>query len=153
MDIGFLRNSDPGMLIFFRLYTITMLDHMPVASSLDKNLFWTVVSQLPFIQTITTLANQIHTIARVKGWWDAPRNDGELIALMHSELSEALEALRNGNPPSNHIPEFSGIEEEMADLIIRVLDAAAARGWRIGEALVAKMEFNRGREYRHGKEF
>ena len=55
---------------------------------------------------------------------------------MHSELSEALEALRQGNPRSEHIPEFSGVEEEMPDLIIRVLDAAAARSWRVGEALV-----------------
>ena len=44
MDIGFLRNSDPGILNFFRLYSITMLFHMAaVAFSLDKYLFWTVV--------------------------------------------------------------------------------------------------------------
>ena len=102
---------------------------------------------------INTLSQQVHANAVAKGFWDSDRNDGELIALMHSELSEALEGLRHGNPPSDHIPEFTAVEEEMADLLIRVMDAAAGKGWRLGEALVAKIEFNRGREYRHGKRF
>ena len=37
---------------------------------------------------------KVHNNAKEKGWWDEERNDGEMIALMHSELSEALEALR-----------------------------------------------------------
>ena len=36
----------------------------------------------------------VHQNAKAKGWWDDERNDGEAIALMHSELSEALEVLR-----------------------------------------------------------
>lgn len=96
------------------------------------------------------IIGEAHKTAREKGWWDKTRSDGELIALMHSELSEALEALRHGNPPSEHIPEFTGVEEEMADLLIRVFDASAARGWRLIEALAAKMDFNESREYRHG---
>jgi len=100
-----------------------------------------------------TVIATCHRIAVSKGWWQAPRTDGELIALMHSELSEALEAARQGNPPSEHIPEFSGVEEEMADLLIRVFDAAGARGWRLAEAVCAKMDFNQGRPYRHEKKF
>ncbi len=69
---------------------------------------------------------------------------------MHSELSEALEALRHGNGPSDHIPEFSGVEEELADVIIRICDVAQERGWRVAEAIIAKMAFNATRPHRHG---
>ena len=41
----------------------------------------------------------IHQTAVDKGFWDDPRNMGEMIALMHSELSEALESHRSGEPP------------------------------------------------------
>ena len=103
--------------------------------------------------TINTTSQLVHANAVAKGFWDSDRNDGELIALMHSELSEALEGLRHGNPPSDHIPEFTAVEEEMADLLIRVMVAAAGKGWRLGEALVAEIELSQGREWRHGKRF
>ena len=102
---------------------------------------------------INSLASKVHEIAEQKGWWEEDRNDGELIALMHSELSEALEGLRHGNPPSDHIPLYSAVEEEFADVIIRILDVSHKRGWKIGSAIVAKMEFNKNREYKHGKKF
>jgi NTP pyrophosphatase (non-canonical NTP hydrolase) len=78
------------------------------------------------------------------------RNDGEMIALMHSELSEALEGHRHGNPPSDHIPEFSALEEEMADVIIRILDYAEKRKLNVAQAIIAKLAFNAGRGYKHG---
>jgi NTP pyrophosphatase (non-canonical NTP hydrolase) len=92
--------------------------------------------------------------ARDKGWWDKDPNHAEQIALMHSELSEALEFLRHGNPQSDHIPEFSGLEEELADVIIRIMSYAGKTGLKISEAVLAKMEFNAGRPHMHGgKEF
>lgn len=95
-------------------------------------------------------ANAIHRWAECKGWWESDRNDYEMIALMHSELSEAVEGLRNGNPPSEKAVGFSNVEEELADVVIRIMDTAAKRGWDVAGALEAKMAHNETRPYRHG---
>ena len=87
-----------------------------------------------------------------QGFWDSA-NTGEKIALMHSELSEMLEADRKGIESSEHIPDFSGVEEELADLIIRGLDFAGRHNLRLGEALLAKMAFNLTRPFKHGKKY
>ena len=103
--------------------------------------------------TLADLQETCHAVAREHGWWDEDRSDAECIALMHSELSEALEAMRDGDPPSQKIPGWSSVEEELADVIIRVLDFAGARGLDLDGAVQAKIEYNRGRPYRHGRRF
>ena len=78
------------------------------------------------------------------------RNDGEMLCLMHTELSEALDALRHGNPADDKVPEYDSLTVELADVLIRVMDFAEFYNLPLAEAVVAKMEMNRGREYKHG---
>jgi NTP pyrophosphatase (non-canonical NTP hydrolase) len=102
-------------------------------------------------QGLKELAEAIHQNAIRKGFYDPPPSDLERFTLMHAEISEAAEGIRHSNPPSEHIPEFSSVEEEMADTIIRILDYAEYRQLRLCEAILAKHEYNLTRTYKHGK--
>ncbi len=94
---------------------------------------------------ITDLLKICHKIARDKGFWDVERNDGELIALMHSELSEALEGLRKGD--------WKNVSEEMADTVIRIFDFCYARDIDLEKDILGKIKVNKKRTYKHGKKF
>ncbi len=124
---------------------------------------------------INALAYEIHENAVQHGWWEKEREFPEIAALIHSEISEALEEYRDGKPDlyfvvetkqndGTIVPEIrsyysgyysenekpEGIAIELADAIIRILDYCAKKRIDIEEAIRMKNEYNKGRPYRHG---
>lgn len=89
-----------------------------------------------FVAAFAAFQAEVHATARGRGWWEGPRDDGQLIGLMHTEVSEALEALVSGNPADDKVPEFSGAEVELADVVLRIMDFAEARGHDVASAIV-----------------
>lgn len=105
------------------------------------------------VTTLNELTKEIHDNAVSHGWWDEPRNLLEIVALCHSELSEAVEEYRAGRPMvwANEDGKPEGIATEMADCLIRILDWFGHEGLDTDEIVRQKMAYNRGRPYKHGK--
>lgn len=76
----------------------------------------------------------------------------EILALVHSEISEALEADRK-NLMDDKITHRSGIEVELADAMIRILDYAGANNLDLGGAIEEKLAYNKTRPHKHGKKY
>lgn len=102
--------------------------------------------------TIKQLCKAAYENSKAHGFWEEHRNKGEMIALMHSELSECLEGVR-GDKFDTHIPDFSMESAELADVCIRVFDYCEGFGIDLEQAILAKMAYNRQREHKHGKKF
>lgn len=128
---------------------------------------------------INELAKQVHQNAKDHGFFDKEKNIGEMLCLIHSEVSEALEAdrknhytVKSWNMEHNirdldldspggklyFIQEFesaikNSFEDELADIIIRVLDLAAFKGVDLEYHIKLKMQYNSLREKMHGKKY
>lgn len=95
---------------------------------------------------VNELAGMCHAEARRNGWHNSGKLDfPRSVALMHSELSEALEGDRK-DLQDEHLPHRKMVEVELADLIIRCFDTAASMGLDLGGAFVEKLQYNRDRE-------
>lgn len=122
-------------------------------------------------KSLNELAKEIHQNAKEHGWWDEEREFGTIVALCHSELSEALEEHRNGRPMvyfncDGHICDDNACDDcemlterldkpegkavEMLDCVIRILDWCGKEGIDVEEILRRKHEYNVTRPYKHG---
>lgn len=106
------------------------------------------------LKRFDVMVKDVHETAVQHGWWDKPPEFGTLIALCHSELSEALEEYRKGKEPAETYyredgkPE--GIPSELADTVIRIMDMCGYYGIDLEAMLIEKTEFNKSRPYKHG---
>lgn len=95
--------------------------------------------------TINEMVKRAHENAQVHGFYDNPPELGTMIALMHSELSEALEALRKDDEEDFAV--------ELADAVIRIADLCGYCDIDLEEVIEEKMKYNETRPYKHGKKF
>lgn len=108
-----------------------------------------------FDLSINDIIRGAHQNAAEKGFWDQPQTVAESIALMHSELSEALEDYRAGESPNELKYEPNGkpigIPSELADVVIRIADFCGYHDIDLEKAIADKMAYNETRPHMHGK--
>ena len=96
---------------------------------------------------LNKLADDIHQECTEKGWWGERQNPlvvSNKLALIISEVCEALEADRK-NSMDDHLPHRLGVEVELADAVIRILDLVGCLRLDLDGAIQEKLEYNRVR--------
>jgi hypothetical protein len=106
--------------------------------------------------SISELTDLIHTGNVKAGWWtnletgedltsklgDKPkRNIPEMLCLIHSEVSEAMEGHRK-NLMDDKLPHRPMLEVELADAVIRILDMCGGLGLDLQGAIYEKLAYN-----------
>ncbi len=148
-----LSNEELGKKVMFPSSNVSVTGDNNSVTVGDSNETEIYDAKYHFIKSCNQIAKEIHLTCVEKGFWEegTKRNQGEMLALIHSEVSEALEALRHGNPPDDKVPEYSGMEAELADIVVRIFDMAAGFNYNVAGALIAKIAMNKTRPYKHGK--
>lgn len=118
---------------------------------------------------INSLVDECHGRAVAAGWWNdiktgesliGKRNIPEMLCLIHSEISEAMEGNRK-NLQDDKLPHRKMMEVELADAVIRIADLCGSLNFDLGGAILEKMEFNtvrpdhklENRKLENGKKF
>jgi NTP pyrophosphatase (non-canonical NTP hydrolase)/GH24 family phage-related lysozyme (muramidase) len=143
-------------------------DHVFIKRGDAERLYWPqsayafVIEPEPFepegeALTVSVLVQTAHQMAKTKGFHDDDGvTFGDRIALVHSEVSEAMEAFRSDalnewEREEDGKPE--GVAYELADVVIRIADMCGLYGIDLERAIREKMAFNATRPYKHGKRF
>jgi NTP pyrophosphatase (non-canonical NTP hydrolase) len=105
--------------------------------------------------TITDLVRESHDRAKRKGFYDPVPSIEQRLCLIHSEVSEALEAYRDGELETtfSESGKPNGFPSELADIVIRVCDLAGHLGIDLEGEIRAKSDFNETRPAKHGRRF
>lgn len=121
-----------------------------IAKTLGNKVFNEVTTEIVF-HGVETLVNVCYQASVKAGWYNDPetreaikRNVPEMIALIHSEISEALEGYRK-DLQDDHLPHRKSIEVELADALIRIGDLAGYLNLDLGGAILEKMQYNENR--------
>lgn len=130
-------------------------------------------TEYAFVETTREISKRIHENAKGHGFWEleeklikAAHDCGseELamfatqaiialkLSLIHSEISEGLEGIRK-KLMDDKLPSKEMLDVELGDASIRIMDLAHWLRYDLGETVIAKHTFNKGRPYKHGKEF
>ena len=108
------------------------------------------MTELSVSQSARNLQHACHQAAVDAGWWTdlftgadmhGCRNVGELLCLVHSEISEAMEGARKGLM-DDKLPHRSMFEVELADAVIRICDIAGGFNLDLGGAIAEKLAYN-----------
>lgn len=123
---------------------------------------------------INRLSKKVHENNKAKGFYDYKKNIGEMLCLIHSEISEALESDReelyadmseelwiylDSQQTDNDFKFFfeeyckDTFEDKLADIMIRVMDLAAFKSVDLEQHIKAKMRYNSLRPHKHGKKY
>lgn len=93
------------------------------------------------IKTLNAIQTKLYESAKAAGWHNKPREFGTGMALIHSEVSEALEGYRK-DKMDDHLPDQKNAPVELADAFIRICDEMGKHNWQLGTLTALKHAYN-----------